>query len=410
MSAHKDHKVRTLWLAGALHGFTHLYQIALVPLYLLIQRGFKLTGVEEATLLVTVMGIAYFAPSYPIGVLADRCSRKKLLAIGLALNGLGFVCLGLSPNYACALASVALAGFGGSFYHPAATALVARLFPARTGWALGMVAIGASAGFFVSPIYAGWRAEMTGNWRYPVVELGAMGILFAGIFYWLAEEDHGGPVLGAARPAKVKLFPTRALWGIFLLMSLAFSLRDFAGAGMASLGSLFLQNAHGFNPKTTGFILSGIYLASAVSNPVFGHLSDGGRTKWAVSLLLLAMVMVVVFPRVPKGWMFATLSAYGFFFLASYPVVEAALMESVPDAVRGRVFGLFITTGGLIGNISHWAVGDFVKNLGVRTGGVARSLLFELCCSRGNDSRLPARPAVHARYPQTRRPGTRSAR
>src|SRR5580698_8155143 len=168
MSAHKDHKVRTLWLAGVLHGFTHLYQIALVPLYLLIQRGFKLDGVEEATLLVTVMGIAYFAPSYPIGALADRCSRKKLLAIGLALNGLGFVCLGLSPNYGCALASVALAGFGGSFYHPAATALVARVYPTRTGWALGMVALGASVGFFVSPIYAGWRAEMTGNWRYPV--------------------------------------------------------------------------------------------------------------------------------------------------------------------------------------------------------------------------------------------------
>jgi len=76
------------------------------------------------------------------------------------------------------------------------------------------------------------------------------------------------------------------------------------------------------------------------------------------------MVMVAVFPHVPKAWMFVTLSAYGFFFLASYPVLEAALMESVPDAVRGRVFGLFITFGGLIGNISHWAVGDFVKNLG----------------------------------------------
>jgi MFS family permease len=371
MSAHKDHKVRTLWLAGVLHGFTHLYQIALVPLYLLIQRSLKLSGVEEATLLLTVMGVAYFGPSYPIGVLADRCSRKKMLAIGLALNGLGFVCLGLSPNYPCALASVALAGFGGSFYHPAATALIARIYPERTGWALGMVAIGASAGYFVSPIYAGWRAEMTGNWRYPVVELGVMGMIFAAIFYWLAEEHAAEPGLATAKPAKVKLFPTRALWVIFLLMSLAFSLRDFAGSGMASLGSLFLQNAHGFNPKTTGFILSGIYLASAVSNPVFGHLSDGGRIKWAVSLLLLATVMVAVFPHVPKSWMFAALSAYGFFFLASYPVVEAALMETVPDAVRGRVFGLFITFGGLIGNVSHWAVGDFVKNLGAQAASPA---------------------------------------
>ena len=39
-------------------------------------------------------------------------------------------------------------------------------------------------------------------------------------------------------------------------------------------------------------------------------------------------------------------------------------MESVHDSVRGRVFGLFITVGGLIGNLSHWAVGYWVKHLG----------------------------------------------
>ena len=39
-------------------------------------------------------------------------------------------------------------------------------------------------------------------------------------------------------------------------------------------------------------------------------------------------------------------------------------MESVPDAVRGRVFGLFITIGGLLGNLSHWIAGDAVKRLG----------------------------------------------
>jgi hypothetical protein len=41
-------------------------------------------------------------------------------------------------------------------------------------------------------------------------------------------------------------------------------------------------------------------------------------------------------------------------------------MEAVPDEVRGRVFGLFITVGGLIGNSSHWAVGAWVKSLGER--------------------------------------------
>jgi len=39
-------------------------------------------------------------------------------------------------------------------------------------------------------------------------------------------------------------------------------------------------------------------------------------------------------------------------------------MESVPDAVRGRVFGIFVMTGGVIGNLSHWLVGAKVRQLG----------------------------------------------
>jgi hypothetical protein len=50
--------------------------------------------------------------------------------------------------------------------------------------------------------------------------------------------------------------------------------------------------------------------------------------------------------------------------MASYPMIEAALMESVPDAVRGRVYGFFITVGGLIGNLSHWQVGQKVNAMG----------------------------------------------
>ncbi len=360
----RRHKIRVLWLSGALHAFTHIYQMALIPLYLLIQRDLRLASVGEATLLVTVMGIAYYLPSYPIGMLADRVSRRKLLAIGLAVNGLGFAGLGLAPSYAWALVCVVVAGLGGSVYHPAATALVARVHPAGTGRALGLVGIGASLGFFISPIYAGWRAEMSGNWRAPVVELGLAGFAFAGIFYWLAgEERWPSPVTGESAPAE-KLFPTRALWLFFLSACFFFSLRDFAGSGMSSLGSLFLQKAQGFNPKTTGFLLSGIFLSSAISNPIFGGLSDRGRLRWSVLLLTMAFAMILIFPHTPKGWMFAVFMVYGFFFLANYPVVEAAVVQSVPDSVRGRVFGLFITMGGLLGNSAHWAVGAAVRQLG----------------------------------------------
>ena len=360
----QHHQTRTLLLVGALHACTHVYQVALLPLYLPIQKELQLANVGQSTLLVTVMMAAYFLPSYPMGMLADRCSRKKLLGWGLLINALGFVGLAFAPNYAAALGCVVVSGLGGSFFHPAATALVARLYPATTGRALGLIGIGASVGFFAGPFYAGWRAAQTGNWRTPVLELGLFGIVAAGAFAWLAEEAPPAAPAEQIRRAPVKLFPTPALWLCFLAAAVAFSLRDFAGTSMGSLGSLFLQNAHGFTVRETGLALSGIFVLSVVSNPLFGHFSDRGRKRWTTFVLLIAAAMIAVFPHLPRRWLAPALILYGFFFIANYPMVEAALMESVPDAVRGRVFGLFITIGGLLGNVSHWVAGHWVKQLG----------------------------------------------
>ncbi|HTD85198.1 MAG TPA: hypothetical protein VK850_01350, partial [Candidatus Binatia bacterium] len=72
----QSRRTRTLWMCGILHGFTHVYHVALLPLYFQIQRDFKLDSVGQATFLVTSMMAAYFLPSYLMGHLADRMSRK----------------------------------------------------------------------------------------------------------------------------------------------------------------------------------------------------------------------------------------------------------------------------------------------------------------------------------------------
>jgi MFS family permease len=364
------HRIRTLTLVSVLHAFTHLYQVALMPLYLPIQQSFKLESVGSATFLVTLMMLSYFLPSYPMGVLADHVSRKKLLGFGLAINGLGFVGLALAPSYPLALASMVVAGFGGSFFHPAATALTARLFPSNLGRALGLIGIGAGAGFFLGPIYSGWRASQSGDWRTPVLEMGVLGLAGAGAFLWLAEDTPPSPTDDARRRARgEKLFSKPAAAVLFIAAAFAFCLRDFTGSGMGSLGSLFLQNAHGFTVQQTGVALSGIFLATVISNPLFGHLSDRGRKRWACLVHGVAATIIVIFPHLPGGqhrWFFVVFMAYGFFFMASYPIVEAGVMHAVHDSVRGRAFGLWITIGGLLGNLSHWLIGHWVAGFGAQ--------------------------------------------
>lgn len=376
MSASTNHKIRTLWLTGMLHCFTHLYGVALLPLYLLMQHDLKLDSISKATSFVTVMLAAYFLPSYPLGVLADRISRKKLLAYGLLVNALAFVGLAFAPNYASAMVCVIFAGIGGSSYHPAATAMIARLFPQETGKALGLAGIGAGAGFFFGPLYTGWRAAVLepafgpAAWRRPILEIGILGIAAAALFAWLANDETAVKKPGVEISRSEKLFPTTALWFYFAAACFLFSLRDFAGNAMASLSSLFLQNARGFDTRHAGIAVSALFLGSMVSNPLLGRLSDGKRKRWITFALVSGSLLIVAFPHLPASWTIPCFIAFGFCFLASFPMIEAAFMQSVPDAVRGRVFGFYVMVTGFIGALAPWVVGIQIKRLGAAAANV----------------------------------------
>jgi MFS family permease len=363
-----EHKSRTLALTGMLHCFTHLYGNALLPLYLLMQRDLKLDSVSKATSFVTIMLVAYYLPSYALGVLADRMSRKKLLAYGLLINALAFVGLAFSPSYGCGIACVIVAGIGGSAYHPAATAMIARLFPRETGRALGLAGIGSGVGFFLGPLYTGWRAAMLEStlgaaaWRRPVLEIGIMGLVAAVLFAWLATEE--AVVEDDMSAPSIKLFPTTSLWILFFLACLLIGFRDFAGGVMGSLSSLFLQNARGYNTGRAGLAVSMLFVGGIIGNPLLGALSEGRRKLWIFITLGVGSVFIVLLPHLPSGWTLPCLLAYGFFFLASFPIIEAALMQSVPDAVRGRVFGFYVMITGLMSAVAPWMVGLWMRQMG----------------------------------------------
>jgi len=118
-----------------------------------------------------------------------------------------------------------LGGVGGSFYHPAATALIARLFPATTGRALVWRAWARAPGFFFGRfIPAGGRS--TGDWRYPWWKSrGSM--IFAGRVLLLAEEEAAVEATdnGNRRRTDRKAVSHERV-GNFLFMACAFSLRD----------------------------------------------------------------------------------------------------------------------------------------------------------------------------------------
>jgi MFS transporter, FSR family, fosmidomycin resistance protein len=363
----------SLWLISVLHAITHIYQFALLPLYLAIRSDLHLTGDWQATMLVTVQGVAYYIVSLPVGILADKMSRKHLLTIGAFMNALAMLGLAFAPNYGWAIVWMAAAGLSGSFFHPAATPLMVALFPERPGWAVGRAAIGAAFGFFIAPFYAGWRAQAAG-WRQPCLELAMAGVVAAVLFHFFAREPHDAPH-SAGRATEHR---TRRQWKMLLgvaLVALAFSARDFGASGITTFNSLFLQRGLGFDAKATGVLLGLMFLTGILSNPLLGALSDRRRSLAGTVTILCTAAFAVLIPWAPRAWMWLALCLYGFFTLATYPIIEAALMESVPDVLRGRTFGVFITVGGTISSFAHWAMGHVADLLQHRAAGTQSPLL-----------------------------------
>jgi len=162
------------------------------------------------------------------------------------------------------------------------------------------------------------------------------------------------------------------------------------------LSSLFLQNARGFDTRHAGIAVSALFVGSVVSNPLLGSLSDRRRKRWITLVVGAGSALIIAFPHLPAQWTLPCLLAFGFFFLASFPITEAALMQSVPDSVRGRVFGFYVMVTGFVGGLAPWVVGIQVKQM--REAAFVGSNYFVLYGALGGLGlvALCALPCLHA--------------
>jgi MFS family permease len=382
----------TLGLCTVLHAFTHAYGTILVPLYLLIVADLKLRGVNAASLVVTVYGFVYCLVSYVAGVMADRADRRFLLGVGLVGNAAAITLMGVTRQYEWLLVLGVVAGLFGALFHPSANALVSAHYPKNPGMAIGFLAVGAGIGFFLGPQYAGWRAEdahwtlggaYIADWQRPMLEAGAAGLVVGLIFLVVAKEAEQR-VSPAKRPSPadgngdsssiVTSSGTRATRGRplgavmrrrMLAVALTLMCRDFAGVASITLASIYLQKAHHLSAKQTGFIVGAMMLIGVIVNPLCVYLSPGRRRLPAlVTVLALAGLVVLAVPLVTVRFVLPVLCVFQAFHLGSYAVSEAAMLERVDPAVRGRVIGMFLSIAGTFASTAPWVIAFWTDRMG----------------------------------------------
>ncbi len=264
-----------------------LFVLFLVGVFALVDRqifGMLIDPIkQEFAVSDTWLGLAtgsfalfYGAAGIPIARLADRGSRRNILALGLGAWSALTLLSGLTVNFAQLVIARLAIGVGEAAGTPTAHALIADYFPPeRRARALSIYTAGASAGVFCAYLIGGWIQELWG-WRGVFLALGAPGVLLAIVVRVTIKEPRRGRF--DARPATPMSTgdALRKLLGqsAYRLVLMSFALHSLAHSAASTWYPAYLGRVHGMAPREIGTLLA---LGSAAFM-AFGVITGGIMT------------------------------------------------------------------------------------------------------------------------------------
>jgi len=320
-----------------------------------IRKEFHLSDTALG-LLGTVATLMYAIVGLPLGRLADRWYRTRLIGIGTAAWSLLTAASGLALNYTQLFVSRLGVGVGEATCAPAGQSLIGDLFPPhQRARAMGVFMLGLPAGLCLAYFSAGAIGAAFG-WRAAFLFACFPGLLFAWLAMRLPEPVRGA--LDAARPAAsseaalkspyaaVLKLPT--MWWIIL----SGIFHNFNMYAINAFQTPFLQRFHEMSLREASNV-SAVSLGAvgAVGLLAGGWLADRLSAKRRDGRLLLsACSMAIVAPCIflalnqPKGSVaaFMALMAIGTMTMfVYYATVYAAIQDVIEPRLRGTAVAIY---------------------------------------------------------------------
>ena len=306
---------------------------------------------------LSVMWGLYALNQYPSGRLSDTLSRKTLLVVGLLFQIVGFGLFVVATTFSVYLLASAVVGVGTGLYPTPARALLSDHFVEKRGRAFGLhTGLGDMGGLAASGLAVVVLAVAT--WHLAFVPV--VGVLVAVTLFlhrWSREPytgvhvDRAAVRSGAREAAETlgRLVAERQLRPLLL----AYMLYSFTWQSSAGFLPTFLQEAKGFPPALASAAFAAMFVTGTLVKPASGFLGDRTHKALIAAVALLfgaaSLALVVFAPSTALSLVGVVCFAVGL--LAYPPVMQAYIMDSLPDASMGGDFGairtLYITVGSL---------------------------------------------------------------
>jgi MFS family permease len=357
---------------------------AFPPLFEPLQASY---GVSNAAVGAAFSGFmaVYALLQFPSGAVADRVGAVRVIVAGAAVGGVGAIALLFDTPFAVLAGAMLVIGAGTGAHKTVAVRLLSRMYPARTGRALGAYdtfgALGGVAApaavtlvLAAPPAIAAFLSRLPGaDWRGLFVVTGAAALGLAAVFAVhvprrLPEGTDRGPEREWPEPKGrdyLALFEDRRLTA-FVLATVAFS---FAYNGAVAFLPLYLSRAAELSTATANLVYSALFAVTFVQL-VSGDLSDRlGRFPVmvaALSLAAAALVGVVGGAGAGPVVLGTLVVAFGLGAHGFRPVRGAYLVEALPERLAGGGLGVTRTLLMGAGALAPATVGAVADATGFR--------------------------------------------
>jgi MFS family permease len=353
-----------------------------------IKKEIGLSDTQLALLGATAFAIFYTTLGLPFGRLADKVSRVKLIAAGLAVwslfSGLTGFCHSFWTLFFCRM----MVGVGEATLGPAALSLISDYFPPErraTVQALytSGIAVGAGLAFLL-----GGQLEPLIGWRKSFYLLGFPGLLVAVLVWFLREKPRGAMETSAPRLAGADwrvLFASPPLRCLYL----GYALCGLASNSLSIWGATFFVRNYGVKLPEIGNWAGIASLVVGVPGTVLGgFLSDklrrfgrGGRMGFGALVALLAAPLWVAMLYAPR-W--GVLLPVYFLLLAMSVAWVAPAAADVHDIAGPNLRGLGVAIFFFAVNFAAYGlgaplIGKLSDSLGAATNPSQMRLALLVC-------------------------------
>jgi MFS family permease len=344
-----------------------------------LKHDLQISDTQVGLLQGFAFALVYSLFGLPMGGLADRFSRRNIIALGVLVWSMTTSLCSVARSFVSLAAARMGVGIGESALSPCAFSMITDSFPKeRLSGALSVYTMGIQLGSGLALVIGGLVAQAVSHrapveipgfgfipaWRVTFLIVGAPGLLVALLVLTVREPARRALLLsanGVAAPfGLAQVFAQiRLRWRAVMGIAAMISCQATCNYALLAWGPAFFDRMHHWPKDRTGLVL-GLTTLGCGCTGLFagGWLSDRWQSRGIsdaplrVGLISLIGILLTLVPAMllrDAGWTVALLVPAVFFIGLPIGCGYAALQLIFPNQARGRVSAIVIFAVALFG-------------------------------------------------------------